>query len=108
MNNYRHGDVDLLQSDSLPQGLVKQEHNGSFPIAFGEVSGHSHLLTIERPQDMTVYLDPSTNLYVLELKSSALLSHEEHETIVLEPGIYVQKIEREYDPFEQVLKQVVD
>jgi hypothetical protein len=108
MNNYRHGDVDLLQTNSLPEGLVKQDHNGSFPIAFGEVTGHRHMVTTDRPQDMNIYLDPSTNLHVLELKTQAKLSHEEHTTIALEPGIYIQKQEQEYDPFEKELRQVAD
>jgi hypothetical protein len=93
MNNYRHGDVSLHQTQSLPDGLQLVEHNGSFAIALGEVTGHRHLVTVEKPEHMTLYLDPSTNLYVLNLTAPAKISHEEHATITLEPGIYIQKQE---------------
>jgi len=108
MPNYRHGDVSLHQITELPKELKKQKHNGSFAIALGETTGHKHSVVIDRPQDMSIYLDEATGLFVLDLKSEAKITHEEHRTIILEPGIYIQKQEQEYDPFEEVLKQVKD
>ena len=44
----------------------------------------------------------------LQLKSAALLTHEEHGVQTVQPGIYVQEQEREADPISDEAKKVID
>jgi hypothetical protein len=63
-------------------------------LAEGEATGHAHAIA-----------DPGALLFegdgeerFLELVEAAMLTHEEHETIVLPPGAYRVIRQREYTP----------
>jgi len=45
---------------------------------------------------------------MLDLKSQAVVTHEEHDRIVLEPGIYYKTNQVEFDPFNQRVSWVYD
>ena len=64
-------------------------------LADGEVTGHLHLLTSERP--IGYIRDSDMVAYVL-LRDAGLLDHEEHGARVMEPGYYIVPTERDYDP----------
>lgn len=102
-----HGDVDLIQVEALPEGLKKQKTKNGYVVRHGE-SGHRHTLVIDKLSDVDIYLDPLTGYHVFDVKESIEISHEEHKTIVIEPGIFIEKSEVEYNPFERLLKKVVD
>lgn len=107
LNNYRHGDVSLHGVTELPQNLKAVEHNGEFPIAFGEVTGHRHIVKVADPKTLHIFQDEQGR-YVLEVKDSAEVSHEEHKTITIERGIYIQEAEQERDPFMDAITRVRD
>ena len=101
----RHGDLSFHPIAKLPKDAVEVKHNSSFVLALGEHTGHKHVITAE-PDTFKVYQHEGN--YILELKAEAKISHEEHHTITLRPGIYIQKIEQEYDPFLQQINKVQD
>lgn len=102
----RHGDLSFHPLEKLPEGLKEVKQAGSFVLAYGEHTGHKHVITAPR-KTMRIFQDKEGR-YVLELKSEAMIKHEEHKTITLMPGIYHQNIEQERDPFLDQINQVKD
>lgn len=97
----RQGDVILVPGAVVPEGAKPVERDaGRVVLAYGEVTGHAHAV-----------LDRSATLYALEDVSQRFLdivaglgtlpelTHEEHGTIQLTPGVvYEQRRQREYWP----------
>ena len=103
---YRHGDVNLHKVSETKGEPV--EHRGSFILAEGEATGSVHLLTMEKPEDLTVTRDGWTYYYHLQ-KEGKLTHTADHETILIQPGVYKQVMERELDHFaDSVQRKVVD
>ena len=65
-------------------------------MAEGEVTGHKHQLI----SDNDFYFAEEDNGYMVKLIETTPLKHEEHKTIVLEPGQYQFSRQREYDPIQ--------
>lgn len=102
----RHGDLSFHPIEALPEGLRELKHEGSFILARGEHTGHKHV--IQAPQkEMRIFQDEKGR-YVLEVKSTASITHEEHQKITLLPGIYRQEQEQERDPFLDQIRMVAD
>jgi hypothetical protein len=102
---YRHGDVILYKLDeNLP--ATDANHNViSMVLAEGEVTGHSHKLV----GDFEVLESkPLSGDLKFKVKTTAVLTHEEHDKIVLEKGIYLKVNQVEYNPFTDLVKKVVD
>lgn len=89
----------------LPEEKLK--HIGSFTLALGEQTGHRHVITVERPDQMEMR-QLATGEYVLVLTAPGTVTHEEHKQIVLPPGIYRAGKEREKDWFSLSVRQVID
>ena len=103
-NNYRHGDLSFHPLEALPEGLSEVKQNGKFVLAYGEHTGHKHTLTSKK---MELFQD-AEGKYYLKLNEVGTLTHEEHKTITLAPGIYRQDAEQERDPFLDRISQVKD
>lgn len=103
--NIRHGDVNLSPFTGEIKGQ-EVKHKGQMILALGEVTGHAHRLTVKNPEDMEIF----ETVYgrIIRLKSEGILSHEEHKSITVPVGDYVQKMEQEMDWFQNVARQVVD
>ena len=111
-HNTIHGDVDLLHLDTLPDGFTKQSkpelRNGAYVVEAGEHSGHYHVLTPTKDSQIEVFENQDGDK-IFQIKfAPAVITHEEHAPLIIQPGIYRKKIETEYDPFAQVIQQVVD
>lgn len=109
MNQYGHGDLYLrrVEVDDLPAGVadrLDESFEARAVLAEGEVTGHLHLLTSERP--IGLVRDSDQVAYVL-LRDAGLLTHEEHGERLLEPGWYEVPTERDYDP-SLYARRVVD
>lgn len=100
---YRHGDVIISEAEGKFEGKTIK-HNGSFVLAYGETTGHKHLLTCER---MTIK-QAENGRYFLSLEVEGKLSHEEHKTLTIPAGDYLVGNEREFDWFQKVSRKVVD
>lgn len=108
MSLYRHGDLIFKQLAELPSNLKKLVlEDNKFVLALGEVTGHKHVMTAEKEDDMNIFQD-AQGRYILEVKAPTKLSHEEHQTLTFQPGIYVMDNEREHDYFLHEERQVID
>lgn len=101
---YRQGDVLIERIDTLPTDLTPVDRDqGRVILAYGEVTGHAHAITTP---DVTLFtredMTEMEGRFLLVEKEHAELRHEEHATIVLEPGAYRVKRQREYAPVEPV------
>jgi hypothetical protein len=99
---YRQGDLLLRRIDSLPQGLTELSTS---ILAQGEATGHHHRLT---SQAARVFRDDANQQKYLLAEEPTQLEHEEHKPITIEKGLYVLIQEREFDPFPEVIRRVVD
>lgn len=91
MNPLRQGDVLLIptqQQQSLEQKLPH------LTLAEGEVTGHKHRITDGNAE---LYEKEGT-LYLRVLSETALLTHEEHSEIKVTKGLWMVRIQREYEP----------
>lgn len=91
---YCQGDVGLLKLDTLPNGAVRQKVRGDIVLALGEATGHRHRI----PAGTANLYEWQGDQLVEVGKRGAILVHEEHSSITLEPGIYKRIIQREYRP----------
>lgn len=104
MKPIRQGDVILIPCNEKPEGETQHEE---LTLAYGEATGHHHTLYNLHPGAMIREWKKNNKRY-FEVNKHYSLRHQEHKEIVVPPGVYEIGIEREYDPFENVLKRVVD
>ena len=92
----RQGDVLIERIDALPANRkkLKREH-GRVVLAHGEVTGHHHSL-IDEHVDLFETADEAGVTYLEVREAMAALTHQEHSTIVLDPGVYRVTRQREY------------
>jgi hypothetical protein len=113
------GDVQFKMIDKLPANAIKAENK---PLAYGEVSGHVHILTgsvdlfeMEGKTFAVVGNDGARLQHVMEhnLKPSCMTETKElpvadHKSILLPPGTYEIGIHKQYDPYKKIFEKVVD
>jgi hypothetical protein len=90
----RQGDVLLTRVAGLP-GLCAELPSGDDKIvlAQGEMTGHAHAM----PSANARLFDHYGRMYVEVTGPEAQpLVHEEHETLLLEPGLYAVRIQRQH------------
>ena len=105
-SGFRHGDLSFHPLERLPEGLKRVEYDGSFVLAYGEHTGHKHVITSPKG-GLNIFQDVQGR-YVLEARKPATITHEEHSAITLIPGIYQQEQEQERDPFLERIRKVSD
>jgi hypothetical protein len=102
MNNkmFRQGDVLLILTKNLPNELVpvNNSENGETILAYGEVTGHSHIIK----NGAVGYASVPTILceYIVVNEPEVELIHQTHDPIKLKKGIYKKVIQSEYTPKE--------
>lgn len=104
------GDMLLrrIDKDKLPEGLVPAKaENGNFILAHSE-TGHHHVvkersaqLLIDQTNDFISYLNVSEPCEIEHLRS-----HDTHEPIAIDVGVYEVRRQQEYTP--QGLRRVQD
>ncbi len=99
MEQYRQGDI-LIERADMPPGLKRHE---GVVVAEGEATGHKHQFSDESA--VAVYDAPDGDLFA-DVSRDVSLVHEEHEAIVITPGVYRIRRQREYDP--GVIRHVQD
>jgi hypothetical protein len=111
--NYRQGDVPLIPFVAdLPDFQEVKAEDGKLTLALGEATGHHHRIegssfSFGEPDNHRLYRDPMTGAHILEVGGGgASLLHEEHSTIDLAPGRYLQLIQVEDDG--EMISQVID
>lgn len=107
----QHGDCILIPVNELPENtrLAPRDAHNRAIAAEGEVTGHAHALA---SPDASIYElidveDMPQRFLKVEGEASAHISHEEHGTLVVPPGLYEIRIAREWDPVEGI-RRVMD
>lgn len=105
MRPIRQGDVILMPMQKMV-GNAPLEKLGQkllhLTLAEGEVTGHKHQIS----QGEAELYEKNGTLYLRVLSETALLVHEEHQAIQVPEGIWMVRIQREYEP--QGWRYVVD
>lgn len=94
MKNYRQGDVYILSTKKKFRGKIEKQ----FTLALGEVTGHSHVIKPFTNDCKIEVIENQDGCYVRVIGGNAIVEHQEHEQIVVPPGNYEIRIQREYDP----------
>jgi hypothetical protein len=98
---YRQGDVLLVEiGRPIRTGSPIDLVDGRIILALGEVTGHAH--AIRADDGGARFFEGERNRRYLMLTEIGRLEHEEHGAIVLEPGWYEVRQQREYDPIGTV------
>lgn len=102
---YRQGDILLVPVQKIPEGLREvPREKGRIVLAEGEETGHLHM--IEAPEATFLAEDLKSiegRFLVIEAEAitaeaavGVALTHPEHDTIIVEPGNYEVRRQREY------------
>ena len=119
-NQFRQGDVLLIQVDKIPTGL-KSRQDAKTILAFGEVSGHHHrfesgnVLSFYKEGDDSPQISGGslmlrgsrTDVEFVSLTETTPLVHEEHTAIPVEPGNYRVVRQREFSVLDGI-RRVAD
>ena len=126
---YQQGDVLLVAVTKRVESDIRSEckietggdENGKIILALGEATGHHHRFELNK-------LDPGVRVstvheryggyggsgyrrdasYYLVEGGPATLYHEEHNPLIVPPGLYRRTIIREYDHISQSSREVLD
>ncbi|OJJ15158.1 hypothetical protein BKI52_39520 [marine bacterium AO1-C] len=104
---YRHGDVIIFQFPEANLSAIALKKMNKVTLAYGEVTGHAHRLK----GDIAVaeqIPEAGVEPVLFEVQAQAVLTHEEHDTIVLERGVYLKVNQVEYDPFSDLIRAIRD
>lgn len=105
------GDVLIRPVASLPKTLQPVARDrGRIVLAYGEVTGHAHAI-LDREAELLVAAERSKEDEVLNVRflrvmaaSGIDVTHEEHGTIHLAPGVYEIRQQREWTDAEEPLR----
>lgn len=97
---YRQGDVLIRAIANIPEGLTEVPRDqGRVVLAYGEVTGHAHAITDPAVQMLAADVNDLTRAFLnIEAETAVPLEHEEHHTLLLPPGLYEVRRQREYAP----------
>lgn len=103
MQILRQGDVLLVKVTDLPKAEPAKLDKHDIILAYGEVTGHAHRIKV--PEHKAKLWNASAERF-LQVMETVALTHEEHSTITIDPGVYLVAIQTEYHPEE--LRNVAD
>ena len=110
---YQQGDVLLKKVAELPKGCKKLNTK---VLQLGEVTGHKHQFS--STDEVAVYISPEfagvedsitpdVGKFII-VGNTAMLRHEEHKPVIVEPGVYQVDIVREFNYDKMEAARVVD
>ena len=104
---YKHqGDLTFIPFKGKLTGK-REKHTGSVIVGWGEATGHHHTVSVMDVADMEVV--KVADGFILRLKSEGTVTHQEHKSLTLAPGLYRVGHEREVDHFaNSVIRKVID
>lgn len=113
VNQCLHGDVIIEKINNLPSDFNSMKDEPNNALAYGEVTGHSHMLfrlnehgmeagggfSLKQSNDGTKFLLVDQPIEV---------RHQEHDPRIIPPGKYKIGIQKEYDVWNKRLREVAD
>ena len=102
----QQGDTTYETVEALPEGSVKVAPGElGYVVMHGE-SGHTHVIKETSPDICELYIKDEV-LYVRAIKPTEI-SHEEHHTQTLDPGIWKVGQVNEFDYMQKMARKVID
>ena len=98
MNMKRQGDLLFVRVD----GPGPERGAGTYVIAHGEATGHCHEIAVEDRTSCAVLGPPAAPSH-LTVREPVRVVHPEHRTVVLDPGLWEVRRQREHTPEGQLL-----
>ncbi len=96
----QQGDVGLERVANVPKDATRKEGR---TVAYGEATGHHHTFVED-----TVELYEKDGVLYVNAPEGGTLTHQEHGTIEVEPGVWRMKPVHEYDYDTEERKRVID
>ncbi|MGZ4973977.1 MAG: hypothetical protein ACXWDN_14550 [Limisphaerales bacterium] len=112
---FRQGDILIELVAEIPDVATRQERSRQVTLAYGEMTGHQHVLETEDPAVWWTLEEASSGHVTIGLGASELflsisadgtVNHPEHAPIQLPPGSYRVTRQREYSP--AAIRRVAD
>lgn len=103
----QQGDVTLELIQSMPSGVkIINAKSRGFVLMEGKVTGHAHCIAETDPSICELYEKDG----VLFVKASKIvtITHEEHNPMTLEPGIWKIGQVKEFDYLQNMVRSVID
>lgn len=106
LTHKQQGDVLFTRISTLPVGNAKAKPSDErgIVLAEGEVTGHYHGIADTEGAELIAIGDRM----LLRLDKLATVTHQEHKSITLEPGIWEIGVVREWDYLAEMERKVVD
>lgn len=101
-----HGEAVLKRIDKLPDGAVKQPHNGDLIVAPSETVGHHHRFFCDEKEAQLYERDGV--LYLKVDSPVELTCKDKHDTVTFDVGVYEVGAQREWDYIGEMERQVMD
>lgn len=94
---FRQGDVLIVPVKEVPAEAKPIAHGrGRLVLAYGEATGHAHV--VEGKAELLVADLEDLERRFLRVKAEARVVHDEHDALILPPGDYEIRRQREYSP----------
>jgi len=96
----RQGDVLLMpvEDTALLYATSAKSPKGGIVVAQGEATGHHHRIRSRHARLYRRGQDRFIKVHNCAVKERPRLTHEEHDPVTLEPGVYQVVLQREYTP----------
>jgi hypothetical protein len=96
---YRQGDVLVVVTQAVPAEAVSVPRSeGELVLAEGEATGHRHAIADPHAELLAVPGEEIERRFLRIVGETATLTHQEHDPILLPPGLYEVIRQREYVP----------
>ena len=100
----QQGDVIIEAVDAMPVGVTVSPEGRGYVLAKGEATGHSH--TIEDIEG--VEMVEKDGAFYIRIDREKTVTHEEHNPVIIQPGVYRVRKVREWDHFAEEARAVAD
>lgn len=97
MEQKYQGDVSIIKLDKEPKVSFAPLASEGLVVAEGEVTGHNHRLQVKDHSAVIGFAQDQNGFYIKVEGGNAVLTHQEHQTVELEPAIYFIGRQWEFD-----------
>ena len=100
MKLFRQGDVLLKRTKRRDRTGTDLRSDGRIILAYGEVTGHAHTVVADTPSEAVpaAFFEEPGGRRFLFVDQACLVTHQEHGSLALAPGVYEVVRQREYAP----------
>jgi hypothetical protein len=107
LRQFQHGDVLLQEVASIPAGVVQLPHRNPVIVAYGETTGHRHIIQSASTRVWVLTRNGIDEMFV-EIQAPVTITHDEHKPLPIPQGIYRVGRVKEYDYLMEMERRVLD